>query len=343
MAPFAGWEMPIQYTGIIEEHRAVRERAGLFDVSHMLRADVRGPGATALLAEVSTYDPRKLAIGRAHYALLCEDDGGIRDDVFLYRTADHEYLFVGNASNAASDLERLREHAGPGRDVVSRHDDTAMLALQGPASTAMLARLWADAGTLRARACAGAELGGRPAFVARTGYTGEDGFEIVVAAADATPLWRALISGGATPCGLGARDTLRLEAALVLYGNDIDRSTHPYEAGLGWVVDLDDRAPFIGRDALLTLRDRPRARTLVCLRAEGRGVPRHGHAVHLGGAPVGVVTSGTFSPSLATGIAMAYVAPAAAEPGTALTIDVRGRPLDAKVVRRPFYRRPAVD
>lgn len=342
MAPFAGWDMPIQYTGIIEEHRAVREGVGLFDVSHMLRVDLRGPGATDLLAAISTYDPHRVPVGRGHYALLCEPDGGIRDDVFLYRTGTDEWTFVGNASNAEADLDQLRRHAGPGSEVVSRQAETAMLALQGPRAASILAGLWPGATSLRARGCERTAIGGRGALVARTGYTGEDGFEIIVTHGDAPEVWRQLLREGAAPCGLGARDTLRLEAALVLYGNDIDRSTNPFEAGLGWVVDLDDR-DFVGSDALRAIRDRPPERTLVCLRAVGRGVPRHGHAVLRGDEVIGDVTSGTFSPTLGTGIAMAYVAADAAAPGTALVVDLRGRPLPATVVPRPFYRRPGRD
>ncbi len=341
MGPFAGWEMPIRYAaGTVEEHRAVRAAAGLFDVSHMLRAEVRGPNAAALLRATLTRDARRLPVGRGQYALMCEPDGGIRDDVFVYRLGDDAFLLVGNAANATADLGRLAEHSGPAVGVVSRHDDTAMLALQGPRAAGIVAGLAApEIAALPPRACASTELGGREAIVARTGYTGEDGFEIVTVASEAPALWRKLIEGGATPCGLGARDTLRLEAALALYGNEIDRTTNPFEAGLGWAVDLDDGAGFVGRDALLALRERPLSRALVCLRAEGRGIMRAGHTILSDDEPVGRVTSGSFSPTLGVGIGMGYVAAALAEPGTAVEIDVRGKRLAALVVPRPFYRR----
>lgn len=341
MTPFAGWDMPIQYRGIVEEHRAVRTGAGLFDVSHMLRADVRGPSAAAFLRQALTYNVGALPVGRAHYALLCEPYGGIRDDAFVYRLAAEEYLFIGNASNADADLERLRELARPGAELWP-HADSAMLALQGPHAVEIGRQLGSpEIAALPMRACARGVIAGCAAFVARTGYTGEDGYEIVVAADYAVPVWRALLAAGAEPIGLGARDTLRLEAALALYGNDIDRTTNPYEAGLGWVVDLDDGdgSDFIGRDALLALKNAPLGRTLVCLRAEERGVMRHGHPVLHAGQPVGVVTSGTFSPTLEVSIGMAYVPPAQAEPGARLEVDVRGKRLPVRVVPRPFYRR----
>ena len=339
MVPFAGWDMPIQYTGIVDEHRAVRTAAGLFDVSHMLQADVRGPAAASLLRRALTYNVHALPIGRAHYALLCEPDGGIRDDAFVYHIADEEYLFVGNASNAEADLERLRELALPGAELYP-HTDSAMLALQGPRAVEIGSGLGSpQIGALPPRGCVRGAIAGHPAFVARTGYTGEDGYEIVVAAEHAVPIWRAILAAGASPIGLGARDTLRLEAALALYGNDIDRTTNPYEAGLGWVVDLDDGADFIGRDALRILKDSPLTRTLVCLRAEDRGVVRHGHPVLHKGKPEGTVTSGTYSPTLEVSIGMAYVPPAQAEPDTQLEIDVRGKRLPVRVASRPFYRR----
>jgi len=340
MTPFAGWDMPIQYAGIVEEHRAVRGAAGLFDVSHMLRAEVQGPGAAALLRWALTYDARALPAGRGHYALLCEPDGGIGDDVFIYRTGEERFLFVGNASNAAPDLERLREGASAGAAVTSRHEDTAMLALQGPGAAALLAPLvTGDVAAMRQRACLATHLGSDAALVARTGYTGEDGFELIIAAEAAARLWRTLVAAGARPCGLGARDTLRLEAALVLYGNDINRSTNPYESGLAWVVGLDDGAAFVGREALLALRGGPPARRLVCLRAEGRGIMRHGHAIIAGGRAVGAVTSGTYSPMLEVSIGMGYVEGAYAAPDTPVEVDVRGKPLAARVVPRPFYKR----
>ena len=345
-APFAGWEMPLRYEGIVAEHEAVRGRAGVFDVSHLARAWARGPGAGAMLRSVTTFDTASMAEGTAHYSLYCNAAGGIEDDVFVYRLPGERWLAVHNAANAEADFARLRAAAG-GAASEETHA-TAMLAVQGPAAPALLADvLGAGAASLAPRGCAELEWRGAPLLVARTGYTGEDGAECVVGADGAAALWDALIEAGAAPCGLGARDTLRLEAALPLHGADIDASTHPWEAGLGFAVSLGDGADFTGRAALAAARGRPLERRLACVAARGRGALRAGQAVHaadggggLAGAPIARLTSGGWSPVLRRGVGMAYLPVELAVPGALLAVDVRGRALPAEVVRRPFYRKP---
>ena len=338
-APFAGWEMPLQYQGIVGEHEAVRDGVGVFDVSHLARAWVRGPDAAARLRSVTTFDVTRLPEGQAHYSLYCNEDGGIADDVFIYHLPGERWLVIHNAANADADFERLRAVAGD--DASEETAATAMLAVQGPDAIALLSDVLGEGFTgLAPRDCAELDWRGTPVLVARTGYTGEDGGECIVAADRAGALWDALVAGGATPAGLGARDTLRLEAALPLHGNDIDATTHPYEAGLGFAVSLDDGAPFMGRAALAAAKARPRTRRLAHLLARERGVLRAGYAVHEpGGADaVARLTSGAFSPRLRRGIGMAYLPVRLASPGVMLTVDVRGRALPVEVVRRPFYR-----
>ncbi len=343
MVPFAGWEMPVQYTGIIDEHNSVRQAAGMFDVSHMGRFEVRGPGAAAFLRHVCTYDMTRLSPGKGHYAAVCRPDGGILDDVYAYCLADDRLILVANAANADKIRDWLREHRAPfAAEIADVTASTCMVAVQGPQALAGLAAVLGPGfvSSLRPRACAETEWRGAPLFASRTGYTGEDGLELV-APADAAPrLWRALLEAGVRPCGLGARDTLRLEAALLLYGNDMDETVNPFEVGLGWVVTLDDGAGFVGREALLRLRDRVLERTLVCLKAEQRGVMRPDCPVLRSGQRVGKVTSGSHSPTLGVSIAMGFVPPDAASEGTELKVEVRGRSLAARVVPRPFYRRP---
>jgi aminomethyltransferase len=341
-APFAGWEMPIQYTGIVEEHRAVRERAGIFDVSHMGRVFVAGNDAARLLRRAVTYKIDQLAEGEAHYALMCNDHGGILDDVFVYRLDQQRFLVVNNASNAELGRDVIAAVLKPGADaeLLDRTSTTTMLALQGPESPAFLSRVIGPEVPKRLpkRKCTELEFLGYKFFVSRTGYTGEDGFELVTSVEAGAHLLTQLVRAGVAPCGLGARDTLRLEAALPLYGNDIDATTNPFEAGLGFAVTLDDGADFPGRAALVAAKDAGAARKLSCLRATGRGVMRHGYVVLHGGESVATVTSGGFSPMLGVSIGMAYLPAALARQGTELTIDVRGKPLPAVVVSRPFYR-----
>ncbi len=332
--------MPLQYQGTVGEHRAVREGVGVFDVSHLGRVWVQGPQAAPTLRSVTTFDVTTVPVGKAHYSLYCNESGGIEDDVFVYHLADDRWLVVHNASNAEPDFERVRAVAGDNASEVT--GDTVMLAVQGPDAIALLAGTLGEfIADLGPRACTEVHWRGAPVLFARTGYTGEDGGECVVGTEHAGALWDALVAGGATPCGLGARDTLRLEAALPLYGNDIDRETHPYEAGLGFAVSLDDGAPFTGRAALKEARSSPRTRRLAHLAARARGVLRPGYAVHAEDEadPVARLTSGTFSPSLRLGIGMAYLPRQYADPGVMLEVDVRGRALPVEVVRRPFYRK----
>ncbi|MFO7532831.1 MAG: glycine cleavage system aminomethyltransferase GcvT [Candidatus Limnocylindrales bacterium] len=342
---FGGWDMPVRYGSIVEEHHAVRRAAGLFDLSHMGELRVSGPGAAAGLAWALTKHPGRLAIGRAGYSLLCTPGGGIIDDLIVYRTAEHIFLVVPNASNrevVAAELgERLAGHDAAVDDETLA---TSLLAVQGPAAAAILAGLTdLDLGRLSGYAAAETRVAGMPALVARTGYTGEDGFELFVAWADGPLLWEALLAagaeGGLVACGLGARDTLRLEAGMPLYGNELDRDTTPFEAGLGWAVALDH--PFVGRDALVAAAAALPARQLVGLILRGRGIARHGYPVARSGddAAIGVVTSGSQSPTLGEAVAMAYVPPADAATGTMLDIIIREAAVPAEVVPLPFYRR----
>ena len=343
LVPFAGWEMPVQYTGIVEEHKAVRGAAGMFDVSHMGRFEVHGPDAGHFLRYVSAWDVASLAPGVGHYAAACREDGGILDDVYVFRLEDERWLIVVNASNAPKMRDWMAGHVEQfDARLVDRHQSTAMIAVQGPDA---LARLDTVVGadfvrSLRPRRCGETDWQGHTLFASRTGYTGEDGLELVIEAKGGPALWRALLEAGVTPCGLGARDTLRLEAALLLYGNDIDEETNPSEVGLDWVVTLDDGADFLGREALVRIKERGLERGLVCLRALDRGIMRHGHAIRNDGADVGVVTSGGFSPTLGVSIGLGFVPPALGEVGRRLAVDVRGKALPVEVVPRPFYKRP---
>lgn len=339
MAPFAGFEMPIQYRGIVEEARAVRERAGVFDVSHMGRLFVSGAEAAALLRSVHTYNVHRIAVDSGHYSLLCDEAGGILDDPYVYHLGEQRWLMIPNASRNDEDITWVREHLRPGMDarLDDRRESTVMLALQGPSAADILGRALSPAIPERIprRRSTEIELYGQKAFLSRTGYTGEDGFEIVCGVDAGRHFWNVLIEAGVTPCGLGARDILRLEAALALYGNDIDTSTNPYEAGLSWVVSLKD-GDFAGKRALLNLKECVE-RKLVCFTAAERsGVFRHGYSILIGEQPAGTVTSGGFSPTLNTSIGMGYVPAASAAEGTELMIDLRGRQVGARIVPRPF-------
>jgi len=347
---FGGWEMPVQYTGILEEHRAVRQAAGLFDLSHMGELFVEGPGAAAALAYALVSDPGRLAVGRAHYSLICAPDGGLLDDLIVYRLAEDRFMVVPNAGNREVVTEAVRERLA---GFEARLDDaslrTALLAVQGPRAQGIVAPLVdADLGTVRyygitaARVAAGVE-----ALVARTGYTGEDGFELFVPWDAAPGLWDRLMEGGRAaglvPIGLGARDTLRLEAGMPLYGNELDRTVNPFEAGLGRVVRLDKPGDFVGRTALQAILARPLSRSLVGLVLRERGVARHGYPLYAPAAavtPTGVVTSGSVSPTLGVSIAMAYVPPDASAVGTMEAVAIRDGRVAAEVVALPFYVRP---
>lgn len=351
LVDFAGWEMPVQYGGVMEEHRAVRSAAGLFDVSHMGEVTVDGGGAEAFLQRITPNDVAKLRVGRAHYSGLLTDDGTYVDDLLIYRLAADRFLLVVNAANIDADLAWIRDRLADGSSgdagdvtLTDRSDDYALLALQGPRSRRILERITREpVGDLKYYAFAEGEVAGAQVLVSRTGYTGEDGFELYLTPADAPGLWRALIDAGErdglAPAGLGARDTLRLEAGMALYGHEIDRTTTPIEAGLQWVVKFD-KGDFHGREVLARQHEEGVAKSLVGFHVEGRGIARQGHSILEGSEAVGVVTSGTFSPTLEVALGMAYVPPSLGEPGTALSIEVRGRRLPAVVREIPFYRRP---
>jgi aminomethyltransferase len=344
---FGGWLMPVQYGSIIDEHRTVRERVGLFDLSHMGELYVEGPDAGHALAAALISDPPSLTIGRAHYSMICAPDGGIIDDLIVYRLGEASFLVVANAGNAAIVSDALAERLEGFTAVLDdRSLATGLLAVQGPLAADVLAPLTdVDLAGLRYYAAAEGAVAGIPAMVARTGYTGEDGFEVFVDTEQTVALWDVLIAAvraaGGGPIGLGARDTLRLEAGMPLYGNELDLDTDPYQAGLGRVVKLGKQDEFVGRAALEKVsRDGP-SRRLVGLVVEGRGIARHGYPVWSGDRRTGVVTSGTQSPTLGVPIAMAYVAPDDAEPGTVVDVEVRDARVPARVVALPFYRRGA--
>jgi len=342
---FGGWLMPVQYGSIIEEHRAVRERVGLFDLSHMGELYVEGPDAGAALASALVTDPPSLAIGRAQYSMICAPSGGIIDDLIVYRLAETRFLVVANAGNAAVVSDALAERLVAFKAVLDdRALATGLLAIQGPRAVDVLRPLTdVDLDALRYYAIAEGSVAGIPGLVARTGYTGEDGFEVFVETGLTSKLWDVLLGAvqaqGGAPIGLGARDTLRLEAGMPLYGNELDLGTNPFEAGLGRVVKLGKAGDFVGRAALEKVaRDGP-ARKLAGLVVEGRGIARHGYPAFSGERRTGVVTSGTQSPTLGVPIAMAYVAPEDAETGTVVDVEIRGARVPARVVALPFYRR----
>jgi aminomethyltransferase len=340
---FAGWEMPVQYTGILDEHEAVRTRAGLFDVSHMGEVVFRGPRAAEALGRLFTNDLRKLADGQAQYGCLCRPTGGIVDDVIVYRRGAEDWLVCVNAGNRQKDFEWLRAGEGPGCAVKNESDDWAQIAIQGPKAAGIVQRLSKDdllgVKTFHFRP---AEVAGVACIAARTGYTGEDGFELFCLPDKAARLWDALMAAGGPdgliPAGLGARDSLRLESAYRLYGSDMDDETTPLEAGLGWVVKLD-KGDFIGREALVAQKAKGLPRRLVGFTLTERGIPRHGYPVLRDGKVAGVVTSGTQSPTLKTPIGLAYVPVELAAEGSTFAVEIRGRAVAAKVVKTPFYAR----
>jgi aminomethyltransferase len=335
LVPFAGWEMPVQYEGIRQEHVAVRTGAGIFDVSHMGEVETRGPDAQAFLQRVLSNDVTKIPVGGAQYSVLCREDGGVLDDLFTYRLEDDRYLTVTNASNHERDHEWIAGHAdGFDVTVTDAAADWAMIAFQGPRARAILDELIEGEPPARMRATT-ARVAGAGALVCGTGYTGEDGVEILVSPDDAERVWDALAERGATPIGLGARDTLRLEVCFHLYGNDLSEDRNPIEAGLGWVCKLD--TGFVGSEVLRTVRPEQR---IVPFAFTGPGIPRQGNPIHTEHG-VGVVTSGTMSPCLEIGIGMGYVPVAAAEPGTPIEVDVRGKRRPAEVRERPLYKREA--
>jgi aminomethyltransferase len=339
---FGGWEMPVQYTSILDEHQAVRERAGLFDVSHMGEIELRGPRALAAAQELTVNDVGRLRDGQAHYSLLCLPSGGVVDDILLHRVSSERVLLCVNASNADKDFAWITDHHN-GAEVINRSAEFALLALQGPRATELLTPLTPLAlPRIPPFSFAHGPVCGRDALVAHTGYTGEDGWELYCAADDARGLWDGLLEAGhrfdIRPAGLGARDTLRLERALPLYGHELTDETTPLEAGLSWVVRFA-KPSFIGRDALLQQRMSGPRRRLVGLMMTQPGIPRQGYAVVHDGVAVGAVTSGTKSPTLGKAIGLGYVASTLGAVGTQLGIDIRGRVIGAEVVRLPFYKR----
>jgi len=345
---FAGWSMPVRYDSAIAEHHAVRSTAGLFDLTHMGELEITGAQAAEALDYALVGQPTKIGVGRARYTMLCQEDGGIIDDLVVYRLAEEHFLIVANASNVAVVGEELAARlAGFEAELADRSEDWVLLAVQGPATVAILDPLTDLAvDDLRYYAISSGTLKGSDVLLARTGYTGEDGFEIYCQPQDAMMLWDTLLSAGRerglVPAGLACRDTLRLEAGMPLYGQELSRSLTPFEAGLGRIVSPDKHADYVGRDALERRRGEEPSQTLVGLASQGRRSPRTGYAVlDEAGNQIGEVTSGAPSPTLGHPIAMAYVAPEHQAPGTRLVVDLRGNREPVDVVELPFYRRPS--
>jgi len=342
MVDFGGWEMPVQYAGILEEHRAVRERVGLFDVSHMGELDVEGPDALDALQALTPNDVSKLEDGRIHYSAFLTERGTFVDDLLVYRRAPDSYLVVVNASNPPKDFAWARERAKGRVRVTDRSADYALIAVQGPKSAALMSRLSKpDPSDLPYYGFRDTEVAGSKTLVSRTGYTGEDGFEVYCPPADAERIFRRLLEEGqregVAPCGLGARDTLRLEAKMALYGNDIDDTVTAYEADLGWIVK-PAKGEFVGREALLAQKAAGVPRRLVGFEMSDRGIARHGYPAKTA-AGAGVVTSGTHSPTLGKPIGLALLPSGAAAAGTEFEVEIRGRAAAARVVPTPFYKR----
>ena len=344
---FAGWEMPVQFSGPIEEHMAVRQTAGLFDVSHMGRLVVSGSGAAGFLQKLTTNDVGKLAVGQAQYSMVCNEHGGIKDDIFVYRTAEADFLLCVNASNRAKILDwiRKRHRAADNCRIEDRSAALAQIAIQGPASRDILLGLGASRiDVLKLHHTCESTLSGIPCFVARTGYTGELGYELNVSAESAAKVWNQLLEKGQArglkPAGLGARDLLRLEMGYLLYGNDIGEDTTPLEAGADWTVNFQ-KGEFVGSHALLVQKQAGAARRFVGFELLEKAVPRHGFKILSSPShQIGEVTSGNLSPLLQKGIGLGYVPAEYATPGTAIMIDIRGKAVPGKIVKTPFYRKP---
>jgi len=339
---FGGWEMPVQYAGILEEHRAVRERVGIFDVSHMGELEVSGPDSLESLQWLTPNDVARLTDGRCHYTAFLTEQGTFVDDLLIYRKGADSWLLVVNASNTPKDFAWAQAHSRGNVDVVDASDRYALIAVQGPRAAALLARLAKeDPSDLAYYAFRETSVAGSPALVSRTGYTGEDGFEIYLPPESAASVFRSLLEegrgDGATPCGLGARDTLRLEARMALYGNDIDETVTPWEADLGWIVKMK-KGDFQGREALARQKAEGIPRKLVGFEMVDRGIARHGHPARTASGE-GVVTSGTHSPTLGKPIGLALLPAAGSAVGTEFEVDIRGRAARARVVLTPFYKR----
>jgi aminomethyltransferase len=337
LVDFSGWKMPVQYQGIKAEHQAVRERVGLFDVSHMGEVVFRGPDAEDAVQRLVTRDVSRLEEGQAGYSAVCYEDGGTVDDVLVYRRPE-DFLIVVNAANREKDVDYFREHTGDlDVEFADESDAWALLALQGPEAVGLLQNLTdADLSSLKYYRFLEGEVAGTRAMISRTGYTGEDGFEIYLSPEDAPQVWRQLIGAGASPAGLGARDTLRLEAGMCLYGNELDPETTPLEAGIGFAVHLDKEQEFIGQDALRKEKEEGLRKKLVGFEVEGRGIARHDYPVKVDDETVGRVTSGTHSPTLNKAIGLALVSP---EVEDRFEVVIRERPVEAHTVELPFYKR----
>ncbi len=348
LVDFAGWEMPIQYSGVVDEYQTVRRHAGLFDVSHMGRISVTGPGSLAFLQRVTTNDVSKLSVHQSHYSMVCAPNGGIKDDIFIYHVKPYEFLVCVNASNREKIVAWLHEKVAQaqGCKVQDQSAVLAQIAVQGPASRDILtAAGLTNLSNLKIRHCLDTMLYGHSTLVTRTGYTGELGYELYLPAKGAAETWERLLEAGRPlglkPAGLGARDLLRLEMAYLLYGNDMNEETTPIEAGAEWVVKFD-KGEFIGRTKLLAQQTQGPARRLVAFELVEKAVPRHGFKILSAQAPhtgIGEVTSGNLSPILQKGIGMGYVAPVAAQPGASILIDIRGKSCPAVIVKPPFYKK----
>ena len=343
LVEFAGWEMPVQYRGVIDEHRAVRTAAGLFDVSHMGQIRVAGPGAEAFVQNLTPNDVAKLAPGRAHYSALLSLEGTFLDDLLVYKLGPQELILVVNASNAEFDFAWVASQPHDGLAVENVSDHYALIAIQGPKAVAILQPLTATPlAPIKYYGFARGDVLGHPAILSRTGYTGEDGFELFLDPAVAGEVWDRLMAAGQphglVPAGLGARDTLRLEAGMALYGHEIDPGPNPREANLD-SIDKLDKGDFIGRVALVAARERGVGRHLIGFEVEGRGIARQGHKLSVGGAEVGAVTTGTFSPTFEKALGLCYVRSDLARPGGAVDIDVRGKTVPARLRPYPFYKR----
>jgi aminomethyltransferase len=338
---FAGWQMPVRYTSDVAEHQAVRTRVGVFDLSHMGEIEVTGPKAAAALDHALVGAMSALRVGGARYTMICAPDGGVIDDLIVYRLAEDRYLVVANAANTEVVAAELTQRAATyDAHVVDRSNDHALIAVQGPQTVDVLQGLVdVDLEPVKYYAWYEGKVAGVPALLARTGYTGEDGFELFVPPDEAATVWRAVLAAEARPCGLAARDTLRLEAGMPLYGNELSRDVTPYDAGLGRVVRLDKEGEFLGREALAARAERSPVRTLVGVSGTGRRAARKGYSVYAGDQAIGTVTSGAPSPTLGHPIAMAYVRPEHAESGTRLEVDIRGSRDAVEVVPLPFYSR----
>jgi aminomethyltransferase len=343
MVDFGGWDMPVQYSGVMEEHRAVRTAVGLFDVSHMGEIEIRGPEAAKLTDHVTTNAAARLQAGQVHYSALLYDHGGFVDDILVHKVAGDHYFLCVNATNQDKDFAHIHSQNRFDATVENSSARYAQIAVQGPRARATLQKLTpVDLASIRYYWFADGEVSGCRARIARTGYTGEDGFEIYIPPADAARLWNELLASGAEfgvkPVGLGARNTLRLEAKMALYGHEIDASISPFEADLAWIVKLD-KGDFIGRDALLKQKESGLRRKLVGFEMRGRGIARDGYEVLWNGAPAGWVTSGSPSPTLNKNIGLCYLPAEEAQPGKQIQVTIRNQPVDAVTVETPFYKR----